>query len=532
MTPVLAGRLQTRLFIVCTVGVLWTALVTPLLPVPSGVGVGGAYRMTFGSLGLMAVLGLVWELLYHLLQQARWDKDWPTLLGLVTVVNEAIPLWFVARALGVVPADAAPFVLPFAIDVGTTWLLMWLFLQGPVRVLHIRWRFEGGRVFLPAPGRWRRQDDWLDTRWFESLRAAARPEDTLRLPGEDVSGDVVDIRRTGGPADSLVDGVLCPRGHFGSADAPYCPVCGAMRTESTVVRGPRPPVGVLILADGTTRTVDEDLLLVRTADGIEVVPHTEESAGDVLADLVVVGWQPVLFGRERRVSVVLPGGNRLTTAAGVPVPLVAGSVVAVDEYTIRYESPYAVDPDDAVDAAGKEGVPVAVGGSGWTRGARRAVAVAAAVAAVTGVTTFVLLSGSSGESRSPEAGGGPGAAPLPSFTAPSFSVPPFTLPSRPVPSSGAGLPTLALPSLPSGDLPSLGLGGPVPTFVSPPGGVVLPPPPSTGPRPTTRPVPTTPAPRPPAPRPTPPPIAQMPTTSLCTVGLMGLLQCVMGPLGG
>ena len=46
---------------------------------------------------------------------------------------------------GLVPGtggvDGAAFLVHFA----TTWLVVWLFLSGPVRVPFVRWRFRGGR---------------------------------------------------------------------------------------------------------------------------------------------------------------------------------------------------------------------------------------------------------------------------------------------------------------------------------------------------------------------------------------------------
>lgn len=195
MTPVLMGRLQTRVFLAITVGVLWTAAITPALPIPSGMDVGYAYRVTFESLGIMAFIGLFWELVYHLFQQARWDKDWPSLIALLTVVNEAIPLWYVDHGLHVIPGTvrlSSPIVPLFVIHVGTTWLLMWLFMQGPLRVLHLRWRFEGGRVLVRAPGRRHRRDDWLeDTSWLEALRApVAEPAGRIGVdPGDTMETD-------------------------------------------------------------------------------------------------------------------------------------------------------------------------------------------------------------------------------------------------------------------------------------------------------------------------------------------------------
>lgn len=143
MTPTLFGRIQTRVFIVVTLGVLWTALITPVLP--GSAPLGDKYAVTYRALALVLILGLLWELVYHGLQQFRWEKDWPTLFGLVTGINEGIVVYLLLSAgvpwdVGDVPVDA--FVVHFT----TTWIAIWLVANGPMRVVFIRWRFRGGRL--------------------------------------------------------------------------------------------------------------------------------------------------------------------------------------------------------------------------------------------------------------------------------------------------------------------------------------------------------------------------------------------------
>lgn len=141
MTPTLNGRIQTRLFLLATVGVVWTFIVTPFLP---GVeDVGAAYQVTFLALAIVAIVGIGWEFIYHGLQQFRWEKDWPTLFGLLTGINEGLVTWLVLIAL-VDPGSVT--AAQFAIHFSTTWLLVWLVANGPMRVFSLRWRFNGGRL--------------------------------------------------------------------------------------------------------------------------------------------------------------------------------------------------------------------------------------------------------------------------------------------------------------------------------------------------------------------------------------------------
>ncbi|MGH9069776.1 MAG: hypothetical protein ACRDX8_01090 [Acidimicrobiales bacterium] len=154
MTPTLLGRLETRVLSVLLAGVAWTGLVTPLL-ILGGLaggtgglgrlaGLGGAYRVTFSTLGLLTIFGLIiWEPLYQLLQQFRWEKDWPAIFVLAQAVPEAILVHVGLRLAVGGPGIGWP---AFVLDFGTTWLAIFVFVHGPIRVPFLRWRFRGGRI--------------------------------------------------------------------------------------------------------------------------------------------------------------------------------------------------------------------------------------------------------------------------------------------------------------------------------------------------------------------------------------------------
>lgn len=145
MTPTLSGRLQSRLVLVALVGIPVALLLGVLLPRPNdATTLGDMYRVFFVALLLVAVVGLVWELVWHGLQQFRWEKDWPTFFGLITAVPEGIVVWLLLRAgmpIDVGPVDGSTFLWMFTI----TWITIWLVANGPLQVLFIRWRFRGGR---------------------------------------------------------------------------------------------------------------------------------------------------------------------------------------------------------------------------------------------------------------------------------------------------------------------------------------------------------------------------------------------------
>ncbi|WP_379620395.1 hypothetical protein [Pseudonocardia sp. GCM10023141] len=91
-------------------------------------------------------LGIGWEFVYHFLQQFRWEKDWPTLFGLVTLVNEGLLVWLIL-AIDAVPGMPEPVPLgAFLLQFLTTWIIGWLVANGPMRIPFVHWRFRGGRL--------------------------------------------------------------------------------------------------------------------------------------------------------------------------------------------------------------------------------------------------------------------------------------------------------------------------------------------------------------------------------------------------
>ncbi|SDS73925.1 hypothetical protein [Actinoplanes derwentensis] len=138
MVPILIGRIQTRFFLIALVGSLITLVLVPLLPL--------SHRDAFVVLAAVAVIGVGWELLYHLLMQFRWEKDWPTLFGLLTGVPEGLLLWILLKAGAVPLIGAAPAGWAFATHFGVVWVAVWLAANGPMRVPFLRWRFRGGRL--------------------------------------------------------------------------------------------------------------------------------------------------------------------------------------------------------------------------------------------------------------------------------------------------------------------------------------------------------------------------------------------------
>lgn len=144
MTPTLAGRLQTRWVLVFWVGIPWLLLAAPWLPGLGNDPIISRYAAGTYALCLVAVLGIGWECVYHGLQQLRWDKDWPIGFGLAVVIPEGLVVrWIGETSIAEIVPSVPAF--PFWVLFGSTWLLMWLVANGPLRVISLRWRYSGGQ---------------------------------------------------------------------------------------------------------------------------------------------------------------------------------------------------------------------------------------------------------------------------------------------------------------------------------------------------------------------------------------------------
>jgi hypothetical protein len=156
MIPTLNGRYQARLFLVLFIAAPWTFIITPFLPAHSnGLSLSDKakhlYPVTFAALAVVLILGFVlWEWIYYILQLCRWEKDWPAMFFMLQLVPEAILAYVVLRVLGIPQhrtSGVASEYSTFIVHITSTWIVMWLFVLGPIKTLLIRWRFNGGRVF-------------------------------------------------------------------------------------------------------------------------------------------------------------------------------------------------------------------------------------------------------------------------------------------------------------------------------------------------------------------------------------------------
>jgi len=146
--PTLGGRIQTRIILLAIVGGIVTAIITPFLPL-QGAPLSVAYQTTFIILAAVIVVGVVWECIYHWSMQWRGEKDWPTFFGFITFINEGIVIWLLLHFNLIPGIPGGSKNVPtsaFVIDFLAVWIVFWLWVNGPMRVFNVKWRFFGGRL--------------------------------------------------------------------------------------------------------------------------------------------------------------------------------------------------------------------------------------------------------------------------------------------------------------------------------------------------------------------------------------------------
>jgi hypothetical protein len=152
----------------------------------------------------------------------------------------------------------------------------------------------------------------------------------------------------------MVEGVYCKNEHFNDPEARYCAVCGISMGQVTRVRqqGKRPPLGVLILGDGSVCQVDADYVIGReptldsaVAEGRARPLRLMGASGVVSrihARVELDGWQVFVTDLKSAngTQLLLPGERNPTSLQpGVRTPLVAGTQIRLGgEYGLQYDS--------------------------------------------------------------------------------------------------------------------------------------------------------------------------------------------------
>jgi FHA domain len=154
-------------------------------------------------------------------------------------------------------------------------------------------------------------------------------------------------------AGPLIQGVYCKNGHFDDPEALFCAICGISMNQQTLVPRPgeRPPLGVLLLDDGSVFQLDSDYVLGRepsldasVAEGKARPLRISDETGIVSrvhAKVHLDGWRVLVtdLGSANGTRVLLPGQQAdQPLVPQLPIVLATGSQVDLGGRGFRYES--------------------------------------------------------------------------------------------------------------------------------------------------------------------------------------------------
>ncbi len=150
---------------------------------------------------------------------------------------------------------------------------------------------------------------------------------------------------------AMVEGVYCKNGHFNDPEARYCAVCGG-QLDKMRQKGDRPPLGVLILGDGSVCQLDADYVIGReptldsaVAEGRARGLRLMDASGVVSrmhARVELDGWRVFItdLNSANGTQVLMPGERNPTNLEpGVRIALVPGAQIRLGgEYGLQYDS--------------------------------------------------------------------------------------------------------------------------------------------------------------------------------------------------
>lgn len=199
-----------------------------------------------------------------------------------------------------------------------------------------------GRPLPPAPA-----DEHVQ---FQSVLIDDLEDDDFEpLPIVDDPSQLVDASS---PREE-VRGVYCKNRHFNDPRQLFCAVCGINMVQQTpvLVNGPRPPLGVVVLDDGSVFQLDRPYLLGRDPDADERVLHGDfrslpiidrsNQVSRVHARLELRGWDVVLVDNNSTngTFVHLPRTpDWVRMPSGAEQVLVQGTRVRIGHRTLAFNT--------------------------------------------------------------------------------------------------------------------------------------------------------------------------------------------------
>jgi hypothetical protein len=159
------------------------------------------------------------------------------------------------------------------------------------------------------------------------------------------------------PPPVLVEGVLCGQEHFNDPGARACRQCGSPLEPGSrsIQRRPRPPLGVLVLDDGTRVTLNGDCVFGREpaldADVIAGraqpvrISDPEGTVSRLHLKIALVGWRVEVsdLGSANGSALRSPGGKR-ALAPFQPEPLEPGAWIGIGQRSMQYLANQGVTP--------------------------------------------------------------------------------------------------------------------------------------------------------------------------------------------
>lgn len=150
-------------------------------------------------------------------------------------------------------------------------------------------------------------------------------------------------------------GYRCSRGHLNDPRVSFCSVCGIRMDQLTgvLVRGRRPPLGLIVLDTGSTFVLDDDYLLGRDPENDPAVREgrlrplrLDDNSGTMSRahlEIRLQGWDVSVVDRGSANGTYVAAHGQQGWSAVVPhqpFVLAAGTQVGVGRRTFTFESPH------------------------------------------------------------------------------------------------------------------------------------------------------------------------------------------------
>jgi hypothetical protein len=203
---------------------------------------------------------------------------------------------------------------------------------------------------MPGSGTTVNSDEWFAQRPLAS--PATRHSPTAETPAVETleaGPHAEEIAGNEDPRAVLVEGVLCSRDHFNDPSARACRQCGIglEQPPGNVQRRQRPPLGVLVLDDGTRFPLDGDYVLGRepafdsdVIDGRARPLRINDPNGTVSRlhlRISLIGWQVEVsdLGSANGSVLQSSGGERILVPF-VPTMIEPGARIGIGHRSMQY----------------------------------------------------------------------------------------------------------------------------------------------------------------------------------------------------